>query len=59
MVKDAYSIPRIQDALDCLQGTVWFTLLHLKSEYWQIKLVVASKALTSFMLGPLRFYECE
>ena len=27
MVKDAYSIPRIQDTLDCLQGTVWFMLL--------------------------------
>ena len=26
MVKDVYSIPRMQDTLDCLQGAVWFTL---------------------------------
>ena len=30
MVMDAYSIPQIQDTLDCLQGVVWFILLHLK-----------------------------
>ena len=38
MVKDAYSVPRIQDTHDCLQGTVWFTLLDLKSGYWQVEL---------------------
>ena len=56
MVKDAYSIPRIQDTLDCLQGTVWFTLLDLKSGYWQVELEEASKALMAFTVGPLRFY---
>ena len=37
-VKDVYSIPRIQDTLDCFQGAVWFTLLDLKSKYWQVEL---------------------
>ena len=36
VVKDNYSIPRIQDTLDCLQGVIWFILLDLKSEYWQV-----------------------
>ena len=44
MIKDAYSIPRIQDTLDCLQGAIWFTLLDLKSGYWQVEPEDASKA---------------
>ena len=59
MVKDAYSIPQIQDTLDCLQGAVWSTLLDLKSGYWQVELEGDSKALTALMVGPLGFYECE
>ena len=59
MVKDAYSIPRIQDNLDCLQGVIWFTLLDLKSGYWQVEVEEASKALTTFLVGPLGFYECK
>ena len=59
MVKDTYSIPRIQDTLDCLQGPIWFTLLDLKSGYWQVELKEASKALITFTVGPLRFYECK
>ena len=30
-VKDSYSIPRIQDTLDCLNGAKIFTALDLKS----------------------------
>ena len=52
MVKDAYSIPQIQDTLDCLQGRVWFTLLDLKSWYWQVELKEVNKALTAFMVDP-------
>ena len=59
MVKDAYSILRIQDILDCLQDAVWFTLLDQKSRYWQVELKEASKALTAFTVGPLVFYECK
>ena len=59
MVKHAYSIPRIQDTLDCLQGAVWFTLLDLKSGYWQMELAEASKALTAFTVGPLGFYKYD
>ena len=59
MVKDTYSIPRIQATLECLQGAVWFTHLDLKSGYWQVELEEASKALTAFKVGPLGFYECK
>ena len=58
IVKDAYSILRIQDKLECLQGAIWFTLLDLKSGYWQVELEEASKTLMAITVGPLRFYEC-
>ena len=57
-VKDAYSIPRIEDALDSLNGACIFTSLDLKSGYWQVKLDDKSIPLTAFTVGPLGFYEC-
>ena len=58
-VKDAYSMPRIEETLDCLNGAQWFTLLDLKSGYWQVELDEESKALTAFTVGPLGSYQCE
>ena len=57
-VKDAYSIPCIDDALDNLNGACIFTSLNLKSGYWQVELDEESIPLTSFTVGPLGFYEC-
>ena len=56
-VKDAYSIPRIEDALDSLNGACIFTSLDLKSGYWQVELDEESIPLTAFTVGPLGFYE--
>ena len=58
-VKDAYSLPRIEETLDCLNGAQWFTSLDLKSGYWQVELDEESKALTAFTVGPLGFYQCK
>ena len=58
-VKDAYLLPRIEETLDCLNGTQWFTSLDLKSGYWQVELDKESKTLTAFTVGPLGFYQCE
>ena len=57
-VKDAYSIPCIEDALDSLNGACIFTSLDLKSGYWQVELDEESIPLTAFTVGPLGFYEC-
>ena len=58
-VKDAYSLPQIDETLDSLQGFQWFSSLDLKSGYWQVEMDEESKPLTAFTVGPLGFYECE
>ena len=57
-VKDAYSLPCIEDTLDSLNGTCIFTSLDLKSGYWQVELDEDSIPVTAFTVGPLGFYEC-
>ena len=36
-IKDAQSLPRIEDSLDCLDGATIFTSLDLQSGYWQVE----------------------
>ena len=58
-IKDAYLLPCIDETLDSLQGSQWFSSLNLKLGYWQVKMDEESKPLTAFTMGPLDFYECE
>ena len=58
-IKDAYSLPCIDETLDCLGGATIFTSLDLRSGYWQVEMEEESKPLTAFTVGPLGFYECE
>ena len=58
-MKDGYSLPRIEDTLDCLHGAVWFFTLDLKSGYWQVELEEEAKPLTAFTMSPLGFWECK
>ena len=58
-IKDAYSLPRIEETLDCLNGAKIFTSLDLKSGYWQVEMEEESKPLTAFTVGPLGFFECK
>ena len=57
-IKDAQSLPRIEDSLNCLDGATIFTSLDLQSGYLQVEMTGASKPLTAFTVGPLGFYEC-
>ena len=46
-IKDAQSLPRIEDLLDFLDVTTIFTSLDLQSGYWQVELSEASRPLTA------------
>ena len=58
-IKDAYSLPRIEDSLDTLNGSCIFTSIDLKVGYWQVELEEKSIPLTAFTVGPLGFFECS
>ena len=58
-IKDAYSLPRIDETLERLKGSCIFSSLDLKSGYWQVELEEDSKPYTAFTLGPLGFFECN
>ena len=58
-VKDAYTLPRIEETLDCLQGSCLFSALDLKAGYWQVEMTERSRPYTAFTVGPLGFYECD
>ncbi|XP_052469911.1 uncharacterized protein LOC128026690 [Carassius gibelio] len=57
-VPDQYTTPRIDDALDCLSGSRWFSVLDLRSGYYQISMSEEDKEKTAFIC-PLGFYQFE
>lgn len=57
-VPDQYTTPRVDDALDCLTGSEWFTVLDLRSGYYQIAVAEEDKEKTAFIC-PLGFYQFE
>ncbi|KAL5488507.1 hypothetical protein EMCRGX_G017449 [Ephydatia muelleri] len=46
--KDAYALPRIDDTLDALAGSKWFSTLDLASGYWQVGMHPDDREKTAF-----------
>lgn len=57
-IPDQYTVPRIDEALDCLTGSRWFSVLDLRSGYYQINMAEEDKEKTAFIC-PLGFYQFE
>lgn len=57
-IPDQYTLPRIDDALATLPGSHWFSVLDLRSSYYQIAMSEEDKEKTAFIC-PLGFYQLE
>jgi hypothetical protein len=49
--QDAYPLPRIDDSLDALSGSRWFSSLDLASGYWQVEMDRNDRSKTAFTTG--------
>lgn len=58
-IKDAYSLPRIDETIDSLVGSTLFSKLDLRSGYWQVPIKEEDKYKTAFSVGALGFFECN
>ena len=47
-VKDAYPLPQIEDNLDAMAGSKWFTTLDMASGYWQVEMSEEDRPKTAF-----------
>ena len=46
--KDAYPLPRIDDTIEALSGSQWFSTLDLLWGYWQVEMSEKDRAKTAF-----------
>ena len=56
-VKDAYPIPRVDECLDALSGSKWYSSMDLNSGFWQVGLKKEDQEKTAFAtsLGLFQF----
>ena len=54
--KDAFPLPRVDDAIDAVSGARYFSTIDLSSGYWQVELDSAAKAVSAFV-SPFGLYE--
>lgn len=55
-IKDAYALPNLEEVFSTLTGSKWFSVLDLKSGFYQIGMEEADKCKTAFVC-PLGFWE--
>ena len=56
-IKEAYALPNLEKAFSALAGSKWFSVLDLKSGYYQIEMSESDKQKTAFVcpMHPPRF----
>ncbi|XP_053321812.1 uncharacterized protein LOC128494822 [Spea bombifrons] len=55
-IPDQYTLPRIEDLLNALNGSRWFSVLDLRSGYYQVPMKVEDQEKTAFIC-PLGFFQ--
>ncbi|XP_031749277.1 uncharacterized protein LOC116407661 [Xenopus tropicalis] len=55
-VPDQYTLPRIEETLEALNGSKWFTVMDLRSGYYQVPMASEDQEKTAFIC-PLGFYQ--
>ena len=56
-IKDTHPLPRIDDTLESLHGSQYFTTLDLKSAYWQVPIKEENKEKTAFRTSNGQLHE--
>ena len=49
--KDSYPLPRMDECLDLIAGSSWFSSLDLRGGYWQVPLAEEAQPKTAFCTG--------
>lgn len=50
-IKDCHPLPKIDDTLDALAGSLWFSTLNFSNGYWQVEVVEEDWEKTAFTTG--------
>ena len=48
--KDAYLLPRVDDTLDTLPGSKWFSIMDMLSGYWHVEVDAKDREKTAFCM---------
>ena len=57
--KDAYPLPRMQETMESMVGTQFFSTMDLKSGFWQVKMAKDSQQYTAFTVGSMGVYAVQ
>lgn len=55
-IRDAYALPNIEEAFSAFTGSKWFSVMDLKSGYYQVEMEEEDKFKTAFVT-PMGFWE--
>ena len=55
--KDSYPLPRMQETMESMVGARFFSMMDLKSGFWQVKMSEKSRQYTAFTVGSMGIFE--